>query len=470
MAERLLADFDPLDLSSAMPWLTAAAKDRCQFNNATPTPTPSDLSTLTLDDIDSRLAEVAKRLAAITPGNLWIVGITEATGDVLGRKTSQNHKPQRVMVWLSGMGIEPNPDELIAQGLPTMGSVARESAKQGMMSVVLSAVGLHSMWMERGDSKLKHPVVPIIEAWLEKQMVVKAFKPSKQASLARFGKSRPEASAPNFAPMPMMPEPEPQGDIHLEKNQMVFPFANDGPAYLSWLLQLYQAAGGEVAARGKGAPWPLRLFVGATMHLHVGHRDGQWHKLVFTTDELIEWLHPRGWSNERRDWKKLPEALLTIRNEVNSVVIGDMNIQIMTVTAIPMTPRAPGAEFMLRIPSSAAKGIALDWPLLCDYGTRNAPLYCAYLSAAAAMDHSASYGHPITAEIGAPILVNGKKQRGKGGSCYATGHAWCRTTKLKGSRGGIRKASSRGWRRLIRRGSITGGERCPRGEHSTLTE
>ena len=53
---------------------------------------------------------------------------------------------------------------------------------------------------------------------------------------------------------------------------------------------------------------------------------------------------------------------------------------------------------------------------MCRYGQESATLYRAYLSAIAYLDRSASKGHGITAQIGAPVLNNdGRPRRRKGG-------------------------------------------------------
>ena len=123
--------------------------------------------------------------------------------------------------------------------------------------------------------------------------------------------------------------------------------------------------------------WPLRLFVGSLLHLRIAERDGQWRTLRFPhlrkheadwpiggVPSIEAWLHPNGWQNRR-----------------------------------------------------------LDWPRLCQYGTKSASLYRAYLSVAAFMDQSARRGHAITAEIDAPIMFpGGRPKRRKGGAVERSAH------------------------------------------------
>ena len=95
--------------------------------------------------------------------------------------------------------------------------------------------------------------------------------------------------------------------------------------------------------------------------------------------------------------------------------VGDMALMFPSV--IPHNPTDPLVEFTIRIPQVAASGARINWPKLCQYGTESAGLYRAYLSATTWMDRVAHKGHPITAEIGAPLLLSdGRPRRRKGGA------------------------------------------------------
>ena len=97
-------------------------------------------------------------------------------------------------------------------------------------------------------------------------------------------------------------------------------------------------------------------------------------------------------------------------------VPGIGSVAMLFPSVIPRSPEDPLVEFTIRIPSAAAHGARIDWPILCQYGTESAALYRAYLSAIAYMDRSAHHGHAITAEIGAPLMLqDGKPKRRKGG-------------------------------------------------------
>ena len=232
-------------------------------------------------------------------------------------------------------------------------------------------------------------------------VVTTPYRPTRRASLPRVQRRitqpKPESARgaqfglPGFAPESTKPDP-------------------------FWLLLLYDKAGGDKLAAGHGAPWDLRLFVAALLHLRVDERDGQWRTLRFPVSEVIGWLHPKKWRNARRDWHRLPAAL----HRMNSLFLPVSSVGwalIAIASLIPSRPSDPFVEFTLRLPRSAAHGARIDWPKLCKYGAESAALYRTYLSVSTALDSVARNGVPITRQIGAPILdASGRPVRRPGGA------------------------------------------------------
>ena len=294
---------------------------------------------------------------------------------------------------------------------------------------------LHQRWMEvrETDPKAQHPLATLIRAWLKKPKNVMPFVPTKRASLPHLDRGTELSEA---AQLPGFPDSQavPGEQFNLPGVESV---VNGCP---SWMLTMFDRAGGESLSEGRGAPWPMRLFIGAILHLAVSHRNWHWrilrfpHLRIHETDEqghplcgipsVESWLHPAGWSNYRRDWHKLPEALDAIRTQLSYIYrpgIGDVAMFFPSV--IPRWKNDPMIEFSLRIPTAAAHGARIDWPRLCQYGTQSATLYRAYLSVSAFLDHSARKGNPITARIAAPILDGeGNRKRRKGGAIVRSTH------------------------------------------------
>ena len=270
---------------------------------------------------------------------------------------------------------------------------------------------VHAAWCSMPETdRPRHPLAPLVWAWQNRPRVAEPFRPKRRASLPRIHRM----SEDEAAQLPAW-----SGHGVPAPRQLKLPgFAPLVAGCPSWLLWMFDAAGGESMTQGRGAPWSMRLFVGALLHLAVGDRDGHWRTLRLPTEEVINWLHPNGWANRRRDWERFPAALDAMRERLTYVpMTGLGSVAIMFPSVIPRAPSDPLVEFTLRISASAAHGARIDWQRLCRYGTESAVLYRAYLSVCAYLDRSARAGHPITAEIGVPILLpDGRPKRRKGGS------------------------------------------------------
>ena len=224
---------------------------------------------------------------------------------------------------------------------------------------------------------------------------VEPYRPTNRASLPglhRSGSHGPEL--PSFVP-----------DDAPEQLQFDLPgFEPTVTGCPSWLLWLYDRAGGaQIPQTGRVAPAPMRLFIGALLHLGIDDRDGEWHTVHLATDEVIFWLHPGGWANRRRDWDRFPAALHAMRQLTYLPVDGIGYVALLFPSIIPRKPTDPMVQFTIRVPPSAARGARIDWPRLCRYGIESATVYRAYLAVSAYLDRTAHRGHPITAEIAAPL-------------------------------------------------------------------
>ena len=317
------------------------------------------------------------------------------------------------LVFAAGLGVDPRTDEHV----------------HGV--AVWEAPEVHRLWTElpKHDQR-RHPLAPLVAAWLDKPAPRDPFDLRSRASLPRLHRIEP-GEAPQLPAFPGANPPEPGHQLDLP---------GSGPAVEgcpSWLLWMFAAAGGESMAQGRGAPWRMRLFVGALLHVSMPDRTGRWVTLRFPhlhrheadwpvsgVRSVESWLHPEVWANFRRDWPRLPSALDAMRERLSYVpVAGIGSVAVVFPSVIPRSTSDPFVEFTVRIPASAAHGARLDWPLLCRYGTESAALYRAYLSTSAYFDHSARDGYPITAEIAAPVLDDdGKPKRRKGGVIVRSRH------------------------------------------------
>lgn len=269
---------------------------------------------------------------------------------------------------------------------------------------------VHDAWKAIPQNRRPpHPLAPLVEAWQAEPTPVDPFRPQIRAVLPNFKKTDNNA---RFLLKARQPVPVSTGE------QMLLDLPELTPqGCASWLLRLFDRAGGQSMRQGRGAPWDMRLFIGAMLHLPIAKRDNQWHNLRLPTEEVVSWLHPNGWTNRARDWSSFPEALFCMNKELGVVEIEGLGyVQIIGATVIPKMPNDPMVEFIVRIPKTAAHGARLDWPRLCKYGLTSAVLYRAYLASMEFMHLSAHKGQPITQVIGKPLIgSDGKPLRRKGG-------------------------------------------------------
>ena len=189
----------------------------------------------------------------------------------------------------------------------------------------------------------------------------------------------------------------------------------------SWLLAIFDQAGGATEARGRGAPWTLRLFVGALLSLPVELRNNAPHHMPLTTGQLQRWLLPGGWDRRPAAFERLCRALKDLdRLRVPVPIAGTSGISLRVVDALALPnayDRGRGRVVLrVSIPGGAARGARVDWSRLTRYGAMSAPNYRAYLSVAAVLDYSARAGRALTPHVPAPVLdANGNPKRGKGG-------------------------------------------------------
>ena len=169
-------------------------------------------------------------------------------------------------------------------------------------------------------------------------------------------------------------------------------FENLAPsvASVSWLLQLYDAAGGEGSTSGAG-PWDLHLWIEAMLHLEHVRRNGYSQPLPVSVKEIKAWMYPDGgWKPSRHD-PKLMKALQRV-DQLRIDVPGGWWKLVRVDAGIGDT-----VWFQVRCPPSCANGPAIDTPRLRRYRLESGRVYRAYLSALSYLDRTARNGKAITA-------------------------------------------------------------------------
>ena len=246
----------------------------------------------------------------------------------------------------------------------------------------------HLEWMQADEPIETHPAVALIRDWWSAPKPVEPYRPNPRAVLANWDAT---ADKDRFLLSARQPVPVPEG------GQLVLDLPELTPkGCASWLLDLFDRAGGQSMRQGRGAPWDLHVWLGAILHLGIAQRDGQWHCLNLPTEEVVKWLHPDGWPNRARDWRRFPEALHRMNRELGFVYLeGVGSVQVVGATRIPEKPDEPIVELIVRIPKTAAHGPRVNWRKLCQYRQQSAVVYRAYLAAVDFMHESAEQGKPI---------------------------------------------------------------------------
>ena len=223
-------------------------------------------------------------------------------------------------------------------------------------------------------------------------------------------------------------EPDSGGSVPPVRDAVLPGFVGVSPSVPSWLLSVYDQAGGATEARGRGAPWLLRVFVGALLSVPPELRTGRPVPLHLTTGQLARWLLPGGWDRRPQAFERLRTALRGLdglRVPVRVAGTSGGLLRVVDALLVPAAYDRGRGPVVLRvsIPPAAARGARVDWDRLTKYGAESAPIYRAYLSTVAVLDYAGRAGRALTPTIPAPVLdKRGRKRRRKGGGRDALGN------------------------------------------------
>ena len=158
------------------------------------------------------------------------------------------------------------------------------------------------------------------------------------------------------------------------------------------ILDIVDAAGLPIMAKGKGAPLALRFGIRSllTVKPQDRHRDSV--RLAVTLGELAAGLYPTRWRN--RDWPRLRNVLLEARNYGMLIDDGRSLWFPWAVRRLP-AEQAPSMDDLvvidLAFPPGSAEGPLIDLAALDQLGVESAPRYRAYLAV-----HSLNWQNGVT--------------------------------------------------------------------------
>ena len=247
------------------------------------------------------------------------------------------------------------------------------------LPLILSVGNLHALWraakparQAEGRDPPRHPVAPLVDAWQQrpKLLVPETRRDRRVLPRIESWESRPERRAGELfagfddgrdphAGLPAFPSRVPQ-------------------RHRVPLLDMVDAAGLPVVARGGAAPLESRLFVRVLTCVRPQDRREPYGQIAITFSELRDGMFPRGWQRWR-DWPRLQTALLRARD----YAIHDGRGRWWPV-ALRYMPDKPGPRDVIVLdvafPPGSDSGPPVPLPALDRLSVRSASQWRAYIA------------------------------------------------------------------------------------------
>ena len=247
----------------------------------------------------------------------------------------------------------------------------------------------HLSWDKavRKDKDLKHPLVPLIEAWFKRPRQVEPVR--KRTGIApRFGTVRDTRNDPSiFGELPDTIGSHGAMEAYLPGFEPPTQKLTAAP-----MLQLFDRAGGQSLKKGRAAPISLRLFFELLMAVPLEARDYQ-ANLAVPLRDLRDWFYP---AIERKNGKSsssyqrskhlglIQRAIQEVHNlRVEVIPEGDDEAvlwQPVSARAMPTGALGSIARFEILMPPGSSRGALIDRHIARVLGVRTAIHYRAYIS------------------------------------------------------------------------------------------
>ena len=289
----------------------------------------------------------------------------------------------REHVRISGGGwIGENPEDgdgsrLLVQVSPPVAEIADDDRlDQPVLRHLSDIESAHAEFMARpADRRGPHPLERLVREWQETPRIVEAetrrdtrILPKVQVMSVHPDRERgmlfgglTDGRHPPETELPLFPQLS-------ERNRVA-------------ILDIVDAAGLPIMAKGKGAPLALRFGIRSLLTVKPQDRRRDSVRLAIKLGELAAGLYPTRWRN--RDWPKLRNVLLEARN-YGMLIDGGHSLWFpWAVRKIP-AEHAPSLDGLvvidLAFPPGSAEGPLIDLATLDQLGVESAPRYRAYLA------------------------------------------------------------------------------------------
>ena len=256
---------------------------------------------------------------------------------------------------------------------------AREKTRLGHAIAVLGAsiADVHADWVAKGN-RPPHPLLPLMRAW----QAWKVMQPVEVQAETR----QDRRILPKLDVQPA--HPDRQRGMLIGGGLIDAPRERQLPLLLDVadrnrvpILEIVDATGMPIMARGKGAPLELRFAVRSLVAVKPEDRQHTSVRIAVTLDELAAAMYPRRWRN--RDWPKLRHVLLSMRDYGVPVDGGRALWFPWAVRKLPSLEAPYGSDMIvidLAFPPGDADGPPVDLATLDWLGVESAPRYRAFLA------------------------------------------------------------------------------------------
>ena len=251
---------------------------------------------------------------------------------------------------------------------------------------------LHQTWLRSREtnSTLKHPLAPIIQAWIKEQ--ISKIEPSRRQDTGILHHAIRDTHPSPRLPLKLVEttpaESEqlmsinnlPQIEMQMELPGFVFPESELVPALP---MVAYENAGGKPSQQGRGAPISQRLFFNILVEYEQKQRElYRTSRLNTNYRDVKSWLYPNGTTNPK---KKIIPSLYKGLYELHNLrfVWERREWNIISVDSLPTMNIKPDdlLTFTVRMPDGMNKGngALIGIKPLREYGAQSAPKFRAWV-------------------------------------------------------------------------------------------
>ena len=225
--------------------------------------------------------------------------------------------------------------------------------------------------------RLKHPLAPLIAGWIPRSAAAPEGK--RRMLPARLAMANgDDARVPKLFSPPAHIAPGADGV------PLILPgFGNVIQPEIALPLELWGMGSGPEVSPGRGAPWALRMFVGALLATpSEARRQGSPAEVTLTLGELIRWLYPNSRQSAARWWPQFLRAVEDLESQANRIPMYRKDtdtwaaVRVVSVSEHPVAPSELDGPVVFRVdlPLGSDAGPKVS-PNLLGWGAQDAPAF-----------------------------------------------------------------------------------------------